>query len=172
MAAHRNNRYAEGLTNSGKPPIWDDPKKFDKRVNEYFEYIKGEFKDIPKKGKEEAHTTCLRAPEPPLITGLALFMGFSTKTTLYEYAKRKEYANSIKRGLMLVENNYEKYLFEKNSTGAIFALKNMDWRDQRHHDHTTKGKELTQNVDLSKLDEATLLKLMEAKGKKDKGDSK
>jgi len=156
MAAAKGNRYAEGLTTSGKPPIWSDPKKFDERVREYFEYIKGVEKE--------------RDPEPPTITGLALFMGFSTKTTLYEYAKKKEYANSIKRGLMLVEQNYEFTLFAKQSTGAIFALKNMEWRDQKQVDVTTKGDKINDTVDLSQLDDETLLRLMQAESKAKDGE--
>lgn len=129
MAAAKGNKYAKGLTNSGAPPKWTDPKKLHERIVEYFEYIKGD-------ESEE------RTEEPPTVTGLALFLGFSAKSTLYEYSKKQEFSNSIKRGLMLIEQNYEFHLYAKNSTGSIFALKNMGWKDQKHYDHTTDGESL------------------------------
>jgi hypothetical protein len=121
MAAPEGNQYALG-NNGGAPRKYSDPDELEKKVIEYFEWIEGE---------QDADDLWVRFPEAPTITGLALFLGFSTKTTLYEYAKREEFANSIKRALLVVENNYEKGLQNDRCTGIIFALKNMGWEDNR-----------------------------------------
>lgn len=129
MSAPKGNKYALGLTDTGRPRIYETVEALDVRINEYFEYIKG--------NEDEA-----REPEPPTVTGLTLHLGFCNKSTLYDYAKRKEFSNSIKRALTLVEQSYEYNLYSKQATGSIFALKNMGWKDQKHHDHTTDGESL------------------------------
>jgi len=122
MAAPKGNKYAQGLTNSGRPPKYTDPKKLYDMIIGYFEFIQGEFDD---------EGECIRPPSHITITGLAIFLGFDSKSTLYEYAKKKEFSYSIRRAMLFVENNYEEMLFTKISQGAIFALKNMGWYDKQ-----------------------------------------
>jgi hypothetical protein len=54
---------------------------------------------------------------------------------MYDYLKKEEFSHHIKRALLQVENNYEKRLFEKQCTGVIFALKNMNWSDKSVIEH-------------------------------------
>lgn len=136
MAAPKGNKFAEGLTNSGRPPIYEDPKKLYDRIVEYFTYIQGELDDDKK---------VIREPEPLTVTGLSIFLGFNSKGTLYEYAKKKEFSDSIKRALLFVEQKYEEMLLSKASTGAIFALKNMGWKDKTE----VEQKNLNHNVPIS-----------------------
>lgn len=128
---------AEEINKGGRPPIWTDPKALETRVQEYFEYIKG------KKGKDKEVTitkngistkskepTWEREPEPATITGLCLYLDFNSKDTLYNYRKNPLFSDSIKKGLMKVEQKYETNLHANSPTGSIFALKNMGWKDQ------------------------------------------
>ena len=63
------------------------------------------------------------------ITGLVLSCGFSSRQSFYDYEKKAEFSCIIKTARLLVENEYEYKLQQNNPTGAIFALKNMNWKD-------------------------------------------
>jgi len=110
----KGNKYALGCTTSGRPPIYDDPGKLEKKINDYFNL------------KDEKFT----------ITGLCLFCGFESRQSFYEYEKKDEFTYIIKRARMLIENMYEQKLQGTAPTGAIFALKNMGWEDKSESDHT------------------------------------
>lgn len=121
MGAPKGNQYALGNT-GGKPPKFKDPKELENKISEYFEYVN--------QTEDEIIT----------IVGLALFLGFADKKSLYDYVKKKEFSYSIKRALSIVEKNYEKRLSNQTCTGAIFALKNMGWEDRQSIDQTTIDK--------------------------------
>lgn len=146
MAAPKGNKYAEGLENSGRPPVYEDAEYLSAKIKEYFEYVSGEFVDVTyteedSKGKKKEHvkTICVREPENPTLTGLALFLGFCSRQSLYDYKDKKEFSYIIKRATTVIESHHENNLGEKSPTGAIFALKNMGWKDSQNVDHTTKG---------------------------------
>ncbi len=69
--------------------------------------------------------------EDVTITGIALFLGFESRQSLYDYEKKSDYSYIIKRARMFVENTYEKGLKTQYSSGSIFALKNMGWTDKQ-----------------------------------------
>jgi len=66
----------------------------------------------------------------PSVTGLALYLGFADKTTLYEYRDRPEFSYPIKRALTMIERYHEEGLDGNSVAGRIFALKNMGWKDK------------------------------------------
>lgn len=137
MPAPVGNQFALG-NKGGRPAIYDDPNELHDKVVEYFEYIQGELEET----KEEKKPEWIRYPEDPTITGLALFLGFTDKRSLYDYAKKEEFSHSIKRALLVVENNYEKSLRNDKCTGVIFALKNMGWEDRKTQDLNVKSFEI------------------------------
>lgn len=142
MAAPKGNKYAVG-NNGGRPPKYKKPKDLQNKIIEYFDWIEGEnHEESVSDAEGNIHNVVVwdRHPEPPTITGLALFLGFSSKDTLYNYAKDEVFSDSIKRALLVVEKEYEMRLGDKSPTGAIFALKNFGWKDKQEHDHTTGGK--------------------------------
>lgn len=108
----------------GRPPYYTELEEMIPKLQEWEQAIK-------------------QGLETPTVTGLALALGFSSKNTLYDYAKNEKFSDSIKRALLIVENGYEKALRENNATGSIFALKNMGWADKTQTDITTNGKEIT-----------------------------
>lgn len=65
-----------------------------------------------------------------MISGLAYFLGFADKTTLYDYRDREDFSHPIKRAILRIEMNYEGGLTEQSVAGRIFALKNMGWKDK------------------------------------------
>lgn len=68
------------------------------------------------------------------MCGLALACGFCERKQLHEYAKYEGYSPTIKRAMLMVEMSYEKKLSGHNNSGAIFALKNMKWKDKSPED--------------------------------------
>ena len=82
---------------------------------------------------------CVRDEIPFTITGLALALD-TTRKTLIEYEDRPEFVNAIKKAKTRVENYAEIRLFSSSPTGAIFALKNFDWKDKSEVDNNTTMK--------------------------------
>jgi hypothetical protein len=104
-------------------------------VDAYFIYIEGEYHLEDKPGKTTdasaaTHKVCDREPEPPTITGLALYLGFNSRQELDDYEANGAYAHILKRGRLRIETGYEKKLHNQSSAGAIFALKSMGWNER------------------------------------------
>lgn len=154
--------------------MYTTPEELTDAVDEYFTYIDGEYSQTPKKDKNGKKTgrfeeECVRDPEPPTVTGLALFLGFSSRQSLDDCAKlNKEYSDIIKRGKLRIEHGYEKRLHGDKNTGAIFALKNMAWDDKVTQEMTGPGGGPIQHRDLSKLTKAELKAMAAIEKKLDK----
>jgi hypothetical protein len=107
---------------AGRPKKFKTVAELDKAIDHYFKVKK----------------------DHPTITGLALELGFTSRLALIRIeGYGEEFSNSIKRAKLQVENFYEEQLTKNNSSGAIFALKNFDWRDRQDIDHTTGGEKIT-----------------------------
>ena len=138
MPAPKGNKFALG-NQGGRPPKYSTQEQLDKKIEEYFDWIQGEFEEKErvvtdqKTGTTETVTykEWIRHSEPPTVTGLALFLGFADKSSLYDYKKKDEFYHSIKRALMIVENFNERMTAHGDKcTGNIFILKNMGWTDK------------------------------------------
>jgi hypothetical protein len=143
--APEGNQNALGNT-GGRPPFFASAEELQARVDDYFVWVLGESHEetrvkTDKEGNEEEYTISIwdRVPEPITITGLALHLGFADRQSLNDYEAKVEFSFIIKKARLRVENAYEKALYMKSPTGAIFALKNMGWKDKQEHDHTTGG---------------------------------
>lgn len=113
------------VNKGGRPRLYDTPQQFDAKVEEYQEY-------------------CKENKEPVTWTGLALYLGFSSRQSIDEYLKYDGFSDSVKRAKTFVEWNYEKRLAGDSSpTGAIFALKNFGWKDKTETDITSGGQKLS-----------------------------
>lgn len=81
------------------------------------------------------------------ITGLALWLGFCDRQSLYDYEKKEGFTCIIKEARLAVENDYEISLRSASVTGAIFALKNMGWRDKVETGFTDKdGRDVAPSI--------------------------
>jgi hypothetical protein len=137
MAAPAGNKYALG-NSGGRPARFDTPEALAEAVDAYFLYIQGEYHTEKRKWKNEdtGKTETIdqivwdRHPEPATVTGLCLFLGFASRSSLDDYEARQEFSDFIKRARMRVEHAYEMKLHGDKNTGAIFALKNMGWKDK------------------------------------------
>lgn len=96
---------------AGAPPKYDTPESMQQAIDLYFKTCKAE--------------KCM-----PTITKLCYELGFESRQSFYDYEKREEFSYVIKRARLLVESGYEERLQSQSPTGAIFALKNMGWKDK------------------------------------------
>lgn len=120
MTFQKGNKFAEGLTNTGAPAKYKNPEELIERISKYFD-------------------ECLKSKtERPTTTGLALYLGFQSRQSIYDYAKKDVFSYIVKRAILVIENEYENRLTDNNVTGVIFALKNMDWTDKQEFDVKNK----------------------------------
>lgn len=129
MAAPKGNKFAMG-NNGGRPPKYKDGEELQKAIDRYFEECPD--KRVVVAGEGTIEMPCYT------ITGLALYLGFESRQSLYDYGNRNEYSYIIKRSQTRVEQEYEKKLHDGSCTGAIFALKNMGWKDKTETEHSGK----------------------------------
>jgi len=91
----------------------------------------------------------------PTITGIAYYLGFESRQSFYDYEKREAFSYTIKRARLFIEVEYEEQLQFGSVAGAIFALKNMGWRDKQEIEHSGKIETIQVKIDkmLVELDE-------------------
>lgn len=130
----------------GAPPTYSDPAAMADRIEQYFEYIQGEIEIVKtkvpsanQKGYVEVEEEkVIRKPEPPTVTGLCLFLGFSSRSSLVDYKKdSKEFAHIISQALAHVAHGYELNLHGAKCFGSMFALGNINSKDWKHKQDIT-----------------------------------
>ena len=117
MAAPKKNLFALGLENSGRPPIYKDHHEMAKKIAEYIDYEDSRKRPDTFSGEGKGIYT---------IEGCALFLGFASVTSFYDYEKRNEefmYTLQAYR-LFLTKWNAEKLYWGGTFAGAMFWLKN------------------------------------------------
>jgi len=113
----------------GRKLLFSTPEELQVKIDEYF--------DKP----VDTRTVYVGADKMPInvsvptITGLALFLGFESRQSFYDYEKRDVFSYTIKKARLRVEREYEQLLQWGNTTGAIFALKNLGWKDEKITEH-------------------------------------
>ena len=120
---------------SGRLPKYKTPKEMQSKIDEYFAIKCAD--EVVMIGDKE-----IIKYNPPTISGLALFLDFMDRCSLYDYINReKEYSpdeqiftHTIKKAIARIEEYAEKQLHVGNSTGAIFWLKNRGWKDKTEVD--------------------------------------
>jgi len=127
MSAPKGNKNAEG-NEGGRPPFYSGPSELQSKIDEYF-FSGAEKKTI---------VVGLGTMDIPVFTicGLAYYLGFESRQSLFAYEQKIEFSYIIKRARLRIEMNYEQNLQFNNATGSIFALKNMDWHDKTEHEHS------------------------------------
>lgn len=112
----------------GRPPMFATPEAMQTAIDAYF---------VEKTRDEKPFTVC----------GLALYIGFCSRQSLFEYGNKPEFTDIIKAAKSKIEEQLEENLHGPGCTGSIFNLKaNYGWRDQ-HIELTGKdGKDLVPEV--------------------------
>lgn len=123
----------------GRPPKYEttekDIKRFNLKMEEYFNSLIDDDGDFI---------------SPPTVNGLALFLGFADKFSLYEYQQKPLFTYSIKRARTVIEEYHESRMSGNSVAGSIFVLKNFaGWKETTETTVINKDYE----IDLSDLDE-------------------
>ena len=125
----------------GRPPLFKTVEELQKKIDEYFAT---ECKDEVWRDEETGELIfdnkghLVIKYNPPTVSGLALFLGFCNRLSLYDYEEKSEFTDTVKRAIAKIENYAERQLFIGNSTGAIFWLKNKGWKDKTEVEDLTK----------------------------------
>lgn len=107
--------YQRGISRTGAKPKYASPAQMEGKIVAYFDSL------LDNDGQMISF---------PTITGLALFLGFSDINQIYSYEKKAEFKYLINRARLMVTHFYETQLTTKQAAaGAIFALKNLGWKD-------------------------------------------
>lgn len=106
------------MSKAGRPKKYAKVEKMKQKIDEYFKQ-------------------CDNEHEPYTVTGLCLALDIC-RDTLSEYAKNKEFSDTIKKAKLKVENYLEKHLItDSSTTGIIFNLKNnFGWKDKQELEHS------------------------------------
>jgi len=123
----------------GRPATFETDEQLSVKVEEYFKWIEGEYQDTVIEETKVKQRIWLRHPEPATITGLALYLGFESRQSFYDYEDKEGFTYTIKRARLRIENEYEKKLSGNNVAGPIFALKNLSWKDKTEQDLNHNG---------------------------------
>ena len=101
----------ESKPKGGRPRKFDSVAKLAEEVEVYFD-------------------ECDKSGEPYTWTGLALYLGFTSRQALDNYTQYDEFSETVRRAKLRCENYAERMaLTSRNPAGPIFILKNYGWSD-------------------------------------------
>lgn len=129
----------------GRPPIINDLVKLEKDCSDYL-------------------NKCIESGERPLLSELALKLGFVDKQSVYDYINRdNEFSGPLKKVKYYQEIWLEKHMAKTKDVegnmlatpGIIFALKNCGWSDNKKIEHSTGNLDTLKRVadDVKKIKE-------------------
>ena len=102
----------DNINSRGAPSYFDRVEDLQSKIDQYFESL----------SEEQSY---------PTVSGLALFLGYASRQSVYDLQKNKKFSYTIKRAILRIENFHEAGLYGKNVTGHIFWLKNRGWTDSQ-----------------------------------------
>ncbi|WP_428043426.1 terminase small subunit [Candidatus Avelusimicrobium faecicola] len=115
---------------TGRPAMFRTPEAMQAKIDEYFNSQVGQFPLLDRNGKQ-VYTKAgvpLFEERPPTVSGLALFLGFADRYSLYEYKQKAAFTFTVKRAIARIEHYAERGVMTRDKpTGAIFWLKNHGW---------------------------------------------
>lgn len=117
----------------GHPPIIKSVEELNEKIEEYFKSLLP--KPIIVDGKavetDKGHAAYTKAGKPSVV-GLALFLGYATKQSIYDNIKNGKYSYSLKRAVSMIElATLENGMDEKIPQSlSIFLLKNFGYSDK------------------------------------------
>jgi len=117
----------------GRPPTYKTKEEMQVKIDEYFENCIGEFiKDENGEIVLNKFGLPIRINDKiPTVTGLALQLGFDSRTSLLNYQGKQEFVNTIMRAKARCEEYAESRLFDRDGAkGAEFSLQcNFKWKE-------------------------------------------
>ena len=126
----------------GRPPHYKTVEQMQPVIDEYFENCQHEYftDDDGKPIYNPRGEPVIKRYNFPSVTGLALALGFSSRTEVWNYQKKKEFSNAITRAKMKIDAAIESEMRSDKlkPQAGIFLLKNMKtgWEDKQTLEHT------------------------------------
>jgi len=124
----------------GRPPIISTPEEMEQKIEEYFDTRKTEYA-TDEEGNVLTGTNghpIVRSLNAPSVTGLALFLGYADRHSLYDNEKKEKFSHAIKAARAKVEEWIYQSLMSKSITPSvgIFMLKQFGYSDKQEIKHT------------------------------------
>jgi hypothetical protein len=128
----------------GRPPAYSTPEEMQAVIDRYFEDCKGEVlrDDAGLPIYDKRGNIVLIHEMPPTVTGLALALGFNSRTSLLNYQDKVEFMDTVTRAKARCEQYAEIRLYDKDgSNGAKFSLSNnfKGWADKTELELSGEG---------------------------------
>lgn len=143
----------------GAPPIFQNVEDMQKKIDNYFKYCEG--RPLLDSEGEPIITKSGQAvmidQHPPTVTGLAYFLGFTSRQALLNYQAKDEFVDAVTRAKMLIEVYTNERLYDKEGhQGAKFSLTNnfKGYTDKQ----IIESKNININADLTEEDADKILK--------------
>ena len=130
---------------AGAPPRYSDPETLQASLDAYFEYCDNRIvKETTINPRGQVIEIEIKRPIPYTVSGLALWLGFTSRNAILNYEDKPEFLGPIKRAKLRIEQQLEGNLaLGKHAAGIIFNLKNnYGWKDAKELDVTTQGQKL------------------------------
>lgn len=126
MAKKKNKKEQSSTT--GRPPLFSSPEEMETKIDQYFQ-------DCPDYRQIATDNGVVKIPTPT-ITGLALYLGFSDRHSLYDQERKPAFSHTIKKARARMVKVYEMATQSGQCAGAIFMLKNFGYTDKTEIEHT------------------------------------
>lgn len=136
----------------GAPPRYESVEEMQKMIDAYFEDCAGKIL-LDGNGDpvlDKYGQPIMYGVKPLTVTGLALALGFNSRTTLLNYQGKPEFMNTITRAKAVVERYAEERLYDKDgANGAKFSLANNfeGWKEKQQIEADVKN-DVTISVEL------------------------
>lgn len=151
----------------GRPKLFKSAIEMQEKIDQYFKDCEG----VPLTDKEgnpilnKWGIPVILGSKPPTVTGLALALGFNSRTTLLNYQDEEEFVDTITRAKSRVEEYAETRLFDKDgANGAKFSLSNnfKNWKERQE----VESKNVNLNADISNLSDEELERELKAEARR------
>jgi hypothetical protein len=108
-------------------PYYETAEQMVNRINMYFDRVEnGVIAELP------VSPSLTLKNQKITITGLSLFLGFSSVTAFKNYAtKSDEFADAVAYGYLMIENHYEHLLqtYQMSKAGEVGLRRVGEWRE-------------------------------------------
>lgn len=142
----------------GRPPTYETVEEMQKKIDQYFNSCKGEMlKDEDGQPILDKYNKPIFINQKPYtVTGLALYLGFTSRRALLNYEAKEEFVHAITRAKTKIEEYAETRLYDKDGcNGAKFNLQNnFGWREKTEIESSNTN--LNLNKDVSSMTEAEI----------------
>lgn len=105
---------------AGRPPIYTNPDDMQDKIDLYF-------------------MKCETKKKPATVPGLAYFLGFADKTSLWDYTQKLEFTHTILRAKTRIEIERAEKVVDpelRNARGIMFDLSaNFNWKEKTAIEH-------------------------------------